>query len=296
MVNERRIGFHVKSLNDLKKALRIQGINLVELKPDKLRKNGADLYAFDGKKFRINEKVAKKIRDFCQERDIQIQLHLPYEKKVDPNVEEGLCYGIKKHHLRLIDRFKMVNDLYTQYGIGKIVVMHPPQLVSNGELLCTYNEGLEYGREFLFELDNLRKSKGLDFKVGVENMIAPKQGYVSLGYNPPQLKHLLGNTETIGLTVDSGHRLLSEEMSVLEMFGIAPIVSLHFHSNPGLFLTEGYKDDAHQLADNRNLLHFSNYLRSIRRFKIPVTCEVDIKNISDEKLNQYISLLRFMLE
>lgn len=295
MIN-RRIGFHVKSISDLEKAGRIDGVNLVEIKSDKLKKNGAELYSFDGKKFRVNERVAEKIRHFCEERDIQIQLHLPYEKRVDPKVEEGLCYGIKKHHPKLMDRFKMINDLYTQFGIGKIVVMHPPQLISNGETLCTYNEGLEYGREFLFELDNLRKSRGLDFKVGVENMIAPKEENICLGYNPAQLKHLLGNTETIGLTVDSGHRLLSEEMSVSEMFGIAPIVSLHFHSNPGIFLSEGYKNDAHQFASYKNLLHFSNYLRGIRRFKIPVTCEVDIKELPDEKLKQYIKQLRFMLE
>ncbi len=295
MIN-RRIGFHVKNIADLEKAGRIPGVNLVEIKPDKFRKAGTELYSFDGRRFRINHDLAKRVMDFCAERDMQMQLHLPYERKNDPKVEEGLCYGVREHHTKLIDRFKLVNDLNRRYSIGRIVVMHPPQLVSNGKTLCTYNCGLEYGREFLFRLDELRKSEEFDFKVGVENMIAPKKGNIALGYNPSQLKHLLGNTETIGLTVDSGHRLLSDEMSVSEMFGIAPVVSLHFHSNPGVFASEGYKDDAHDFADYRNLEHFNNYLRSIRRNNLPVTCEVSIEDVSDNKLKDYINYLMFMLE
>ncbi len=293
----RRIGFHIKSLPEFRRIGSVKGVNLVELKPDKMQRNGDELYSFDGERFEINKGMAEEISDFCKERDIQCQLHLPYERKNDPLDEKGLCYGIRDHHPLLLDRFRMVAELHDKYSIGEIVVMHPPQLLAKGKHLCSYNDGLEHGREFLYQLDKERKEKGWHYKVGLENMAAPKRDSITLGYSIKQLKHLLGNTETIGLTVDSGHRLLSDEMSVARMFGTAPIVSMHFHTNPGVFHDVGHDDDTHQFAEPQNLEHFSTYIRSIRRYSIPVTCEIsDLDSIPNHVIEDYVARIRYVLE
>ncbi len=294
---ERRIGFHVKSMNELKRIGKIPGVNLVELKPDKMRKNGDEMYSYERGAFRIGRGIVREIGEFCKAEGLQVQIHTPFEKKIDASVEEGLCMGIKAHHPALLERVKLYADLFTQFGIGSVVVMHPPQLYSKDAQICTFQDGLEYGREFLYMVDAWKKQQRMEFKVGVENMVPPKKAGATLGYTIKQLKQLLGNTETIGLTVDTGHRLLAKEMSVAQMFSIAPVVSMHLHSNPGVFMESNYDDDMHQFADSANLEHFLAYIRSIRRHQIPVTCEIDkLSDVPDNMIRDYVAHLRFMLE
>jgi len=293
----RRIGFHIKSVPELNRIGDIEGVNLVELKPDKMKKNGGELYSFEDQKFKINEDLAKRIRDFCQKRDIQVQIHLPYENCSDPNKETGLCYGIKEHHQLLLDRFKMLAEMYNQYQIGEVVVIHPPQLISKGIQLCSYHNGLEHGREFLYSLDQEKKAQKWGFDIGLENMGDPKKDSHTLGYTPAHLKHLLGVTESIGLTVDSGHRLLSEDMSVSAMFSLGEVVSLHFHTNNGILHPTGHKDDEHKFAQYNNLQHFNSYIRGIRRRNLPVTCEIkNLRDIPSKTIEDYVTKLRFLLD
>lgn len=296
MSDKHRVGFHVKSMAELKRLVDL-GINLVELKPDKMARAGDVLYSFDGKKFEINEPIAQEIGDLCKEHDVQVQVHLPYEKKNDPSEEQGLCYAVREHHELLMDRFRTVAELHEAYKIGEVIVIHPPQLVASGEEICNYHDGIELGRTFLHYLDMEMRNPDWDFKVGVENMISPKKDSMNLGYSVSQMKYLLGNTKNIGINVDSGHRLLSDEMSVAELFGIAPIVSLHFHTNPGIFHEEGYNDDAHQFATAKSLDHFNAYIRSARRFRTPVICEISsLSNIPDKQIQNYVGRLQFLLK
>ena len=67
-------------------------------------------------------------------------------------------------------------------------------------------------------------------------------------------------------------------------------------ARPGVFLKDGYKDDSHDFALQTNLENFNAYLRSIRRYNLPVTCEIGIENIPKETLISYINTLRFMLD
>jgi hypothetical protein len=264
-----------------------------------MRKNGDTLYSLEGGKFIVNRALAKEIGDFCKAEGLQVQIHTPFEKKIDTSVEEGLCMGIKSHHTLLLDRIRAYADMHAAHGIGSVVVMHPPQLYSKDAKICTFQDGLEYGREFLYMADTWRKEQHVEslIRIGVENMVPPKKAGATLGYTIKQLKQLLGNTETIGLTVDTGHRLLAKEISVAQMFSIAPVVSMHLHSNAGVFMESNYDDDMHQFADSANLLHFLAYIRSIRRNGIPVTCEIDkLADVPDSKIENYVAYLRFMLE
>lgn len=293
----RRIGFHIKRLDELFRIGTIEGVNLVELKPDKMRENGNELYSFNDKIFNINKDLAKQISAFCEDKDIQMQIHLPYENSVNPNKETGLCYGIKEHHPLLLDRFKMLAELYHEFKIGKVMTIHPPQLISKGRKLCDYHDGLEHGREFLYALDKERKLNDWDFKVGLENMAGPKKDSQTLGYNIAHLKQLLGETETIGLTVDSGHRLLSKDMSVAQMFSFAQVVSLHFHTNHGILHSKGHNDDEHEFATYGNLIHFNTYIRGIRRRNIPITCEIkNLESVTSRDIQNYVAHLRFLLD
>lgn len=294
----RKVGFHIKSMNELERIASIPNVNLVELKPDKMEKNGASPYIYKNRQFSINESVAKEIQDICQENNVSVQIHLPYESQVDLEKENGLCYGIKEHHSILLDRFEMINELYKNFGIGEVVVLHPPQIRARNERICSKFDGLEHGREFLYLLDKNRIEKDWNYKVGLENMVPPKKDAITLGYTVGQLKLLIGNSQTIGLTVDSGHRLLNDQFSVSEMFSLGvPIVSMHFHRNPGVFSETGFSDDAHQFANSKNLKHFNAYIRSIRRNKIPLICEVrNLSDYSSQHLEDYVGYLRFELD
>lgn len=297
MAFNRRIGFHVKSLEDFKRFLVFEGVNLVEIKPQFWKRNNNEIYSYKNGLFRINKKMASSIKEVAEDRNIQIQLHLPFTKKNDINDEEGLCQGIKEHHGKLLDRYKMLAELYDKYNIGKVITVHPPTYIRNKKQVCTITQALEYGRELYFALDNLIKDNNYKFKIGIENLADPKKDSADLGYEVFHLKKLLGETEEIGLTVDTGHRLLAEHMSVKEMFALAPIVNMHFHSNPGVFSDKNYDDDKHELAKQANLKNFGNYIKYIRRCKIPVVCEIsDLDKVHDSVLSEYVKDLRIRLE
>ena len=296
MTELHRVGFHVKSMDELKRLVGL-GVNLVELKPDKMARAGDELYSFDGQKFTINQPVAQEISDLCQKHDVRVQLHLPYEKKNDPSEEQGLCYAVREHHWLLMERFRMVAELHESYKIGEVVVVHPPQIVAGGQKISSHYDGIELGRTFLHYLDMEIREHGWEFEVGLENMAAPKKGSITLGYDVRQMKELLGNTKKIGITVDSGHRLLSEDMSVAKLFADRPVISLHLHTNPGIFHEDGYEDDAHQFATNRNLKHFERYIKSSRTRGTPITCEVSsLSDVPDDQIKDYFNWLQHSLE
>jgi len=270
---------------ELERVVALEGVNLVELKTQFFgTRGGAELYTYENGLWGINRDTASDVRQIADDNDVKVQLHLPYTKTVDIGKEEGLCQGLREHHDAIIDRYKMIAELYDQYGICDVVTVHPPAYRVGGRTVCTKDEALKAGNELYRRVDELMPDFG--FKLGVENMPNPGKDYANLGFEVKHLLALLDGTEHIGFTVDSGHRLLAGNMSVLYMFAKAPIVNLHFHSNLG-------ESDSHELATERNLKHFKNYIDAIKRFNIPVVCEVsDLEHRSDEELVGHVMGLR----
>lgn len=294
---ERRIGFHVKSLDEVRRIANLKGANLMEIKPSFFKdRDCPELYTYENGIFKINHDTAKEIKDVAEENNMQVNLHLPYARKVDINEEDGLCQALKEHQSRILQRYEMLSDLYNNYKIGEIVTVHPPTYMKDGKLVAEMRDAKEHGRELYFALDELIREKGFKYKIGIENMPDPKRDSADLGYEVKHLKHLLGETENIGLTVDTGHRLLADKMSIAKLFALAPVVNMHFHSNPGIFSHENYDDDEHKLATVDNLKNFDRYLTSIRRNKIPVVCEVShLERIDNKELEDYVEDLRVRL-
>ena len=226
----RRVGLNARSLDDFFRYAKLDGINLIEINPGAFDKNGSDMiWTYNKGIWKINRDVAKRIQDTAGEHDIQVQLHIPYEETNDPTKEKGLCQAVKGHHQALLDRYKMLNDLLSEYSIGMVITTHPPSYLLKNGPVCSLAQALESGRQFYFALDEMIKEQGFGFKVGIENVSDPKNHHAEAGYDIAHLRDLLGNTEEIGLTVDAGHRLLAKNMSVSRMFALAPIVNLHFH-------------------------------------------------------------------
>ncbi len=90
MRNQNRIGFHARNWAELERVVNIEGVSLVELKPEKLRqRDNIEMYFYDGKSFVINEPIVKEIKTICDEKSICAQIHLPFEKKNDSSEERG---------------------------------------------------------------------------------------------------------------------------------------------------------------------------------------------------------------
>jgi hypothetical protein len=290
-----RVGFHVRGMEEFERVISLEGVNLIELKPEKFKKrDGIDLYTFDGERFTINETVVPFLQRKCEEKGVIAQIHLPFEKKHDPTVEHGLCQGDIKHHDLLLARYDMFGEMLDKYGIGTVLTTHPPANGFRGKILWSVEELLEVGRELYAKLDKLILEKGYKFKVGLENMVAPKKtGTACIGYLPEHIDKLLGNTSEIGITIDSGHRRLNDDMSIAKLISYGKIVNCHFHSNSAERSEEGYDDDEHVFATKGNFPHYPRYIKGFKRRKYPVILEIgNMAELSDEELVRYVRKLR----
>ena len=293
MVN--KIGFHARSTEEFLRVIRIEGVDLVELKPQKFHeKNDASIYYFDGEHFEVNEDLVKKIARLCDGKGITVQIHLPYEKTCDPSIEGGLCQAVRRHHGLILARYAMFGEMLRKFGIGSVLTTHPPAFQFDGVPFCSEEDALEIGAELYFKLDRLIKHQGYGFQVGIENVVAPKSsGASSVGYTPKHIDQLIGNTSRIGITVDTGHRRLNDEMSIAKLFSYGQVVSLHFHSNPGEVSDENYDDDEHVFATPENLPHYDRYMKGLRRRGLPIVLEIDkLDETTDDELGAYVRNLR----
>ena len=295
MHNQNRIGFHARNWAELERVVNIEGVSLVELKPEKLReRDNIEMYFYDGKSFVINEPIVKEIKAMCDEKGICAQIHLPFEKKNDSSEERGLCQSEISHHPMILARYEMFGRLLNDYGIGSVLTTHPPTFGFGRKQLWSEQQSLEAGIELYAKVDMLIKEKRYRFRLGIENMVLPKKsGTGSIGYKPEHIDKLIGNTSEIGITVDSGHRRLNDEMSVSKLFSYGHVVNVHFHSNAGIPSSVDYRDDEHIFATRKNLLYYNRYIKTFRRFRTPIVLEIDkLDKFSDEELGRYVMELR----
>ena len=294
-----RIGFHVRSMDEFERVIQIPRVNVVELKPDQIeKKSGVSLYFFDGKEFRPNLKLIGEIDNMCRKRNVSIQVHLPYEEEHDPSTERGLCQADRAHHDLILKRYKMFKGIFYSSMVGSVLTTHPPAYRFNGVDLWEEQEALEAGRELYARVSREILGSKDDFKLGLENMVAPKDtGASSLGFKPWHLDKLIGDSKGIGITVDSGHRNLNNDMSIRLLFSLAPVVNVHFHSNLGIVLQDTYDDDGHLFATKDNLPHYGRYIKTFGRFGPPIILEIeDLENRSDSELSDYVQNLRREIE
>lgn len=278
-------GFHVRSLEELTKVLDA-GSNVIELKPYHMQRSGFPIYEYDGHHFHINHKNAKLVHKLAKRNKAQVQIHIPYEEHGIPNEEIGLCQTVRTHRKTIFERFKLIEKLRFKYNIGEVVTMHAGLVKYNNTILYSEHEALDRNQEFFLELDQFLEEK-CHFKLGVENVTSPKDMYASLGHTTDQLMYMLQDTKQIGLTIDTGHRNLTEDLSVKELMATFKVHNLHLHINSGKPDSRSFHDDSHDFAGQHNLPHFFNYAKAIQQKNIPVICEVNTYHKSPEQLREY---------
>lgn len=294
-----KIGFHARSMKELEFVLSLPEVNLVELKPEKfVKKDGLYFWAFDGERFIPNMDLIRDVVRMCNEKKVGIQLHLPQEKTPDSSLEQGLCYADLKHHDLLLARYDMLGRIYNETSFGSCLTTHAPTFIFNGEEKWSCEEAIQRGREFYKKLGELKRRNKYGFKIGLENTVHPKEkGFCCVGFESWHLDKLLGNSQGIGITVDSGHRNLNLDISVRTLFSYGSVVNCHFHSNPGEISNKNYDDDEHLFATKENLPHYERYIKSFRRFGIPIVLEIgDLMKHPKEFLSSYVNNLRNEIE
>lgn len=292
-----RIGFHARNMDEFYRVIGIEGADLVELKPDKFaERDGVFLYHYDGG-FKINYSVINEISTQCLKNGVLAQIHIPFEDDYDINTEKGLCQAERAHHDMLLSRYKMFGELHDDYGIGAVLTTHPPAFKVNGKE-WSEEEAFMAGIELYQKVDKLIKDNDYGFKLGIENIVLPKdKGTCLIGYKPEHIDRLIGYASEIGITVDAGYRKLNDEMSIAKLMSYADVVNVHFHTNSGKIHKTDFKDDKHMFATRDNLPFFNRYLKAFRRRKMPIVLEINkLDKYTDNELSEYVMNLRREIE
>lgn len=288
------VGVSVKNWDEMLRAIYL-GANMVEIKLEKFAENGKPLYTQRKGHFRKNHKVLGELAAIAEERSVAFQLHLPIERCVNPMKETGINVGVRSHHEVALRRFILLEEINLQYPcIGSIITIHPPTLSFNYNSVLPADEILENTKIFYEMLDEYRLKHDHQTLIGLENQPGAKLLATCLGDSPKHFKYILKNTRTIGVTIDSGHRLLAENFTVTELLGFAfTVVNFHFHGNDGIFDFETYDDDQHQIPMYDNVKGYKNYLRFLRRHRTPVVLELsNLGQYKDDELKNVIENLK----
>lgn len=285
-----RVGFSVQNMPELERVVAL-GANMVEIKLEKFARSGVSPYFFEDGVFAINTAVAEKIAVLAHAYNISIQFHLPIENMVDGSVEVGLNAGVVAHHDAIIDRFVMLEKLYTQYGIGQVITVHPPLTSLNGRGVIGEGVAIKNAKILFDKLDKIRVKYDHSTLIGIENQTDIKKKSGSLGYMPKHFRRMLRDTRTIGLTIDSGHRRLAKAFSVREFLQLGfPVHNFHFHGNAGVFDPNDWRDDQHLLPCKENVTGYGNYLRYFRRHRIPIVLEISrLDKYRDDELRDFLT-------
>lgn len=256
------------------------------------------LYELEKGKFIPCPDNLKAIEEISKKNDLVVQFHLPFEDRIDSTQERGLSMARSEHHLLLLQRFEMFNQILKEYGLGETLTIHPPQIVAKGKKIATFTEALKNACSFFWELDQMIIRHDWHFFVAVENQADPKKDSITLGYEATHFREMLRKTQTIGLCIDLGHRMLAEHLRIRDLVQLGlPIENIHFHRNPGEWVPEGYGDDVHKLVFSDNVDGYYRLLENVRRWRIPLVLEIShLECYSNQELEEYVKNLQMILE
>lgn len=288
---EQLLGFSVKTIDEIERIISL-GMNLVEIKIERLKEDGLGLYEYDGSRFSIREDNLTKIAQITK--GVAVQFHLPVEEYISKKDEKGFNIGVLDHHDIVLERFSLLEEIFRKFALGSVLTLHPPLISAKGKILIYEREAIKNSRIFFERLDDLRLKNDHKTAIGVENVTDPKTAAGNLGNFPKHFKGMLLNTRTIGLTLDTGHRRLAEYFRVRDFLSLGfPIVNYHFHGNDGNFDPDNWDDDQHHFPNSGNIKGYDNYLRYFRRHRPPIVLEIsDLKDYSDRDLLDFVNALR----
>ncbi len=283
------VGFAVRSMEELLR-MPIVGATVAEIKLDKFAKRGTPVYFYDGERFKLNKQVIIQIANFAKANSVRIQWHLPVEGAIDITHESGLNMGIIAHHDIIIGRFVMLEQILCKYGIGHCTTVHPPTVSIDGQMILDEDEALMNAKICLDHLDTIRVNERHQMLIGIENQTDIKQKAGNLGYMPFHFRKMMKDTRSIDITIDTGHRRLTQEFSIREFLqGGWRVANFHFHGNEGIFNPMDWSDDQHLLPHKENVKGYDNYLRYFRRHRVPIILEIShLNEYSDRELRGFL--------
>lgn len=302
--DEQLIGFSIKSPKELARIIALKIVNMVEIKIDMFAAAGFPLYFYNDGHFSLNDEMLKKLSlEMCSGLEA-VQFHLPMEGSINPKIESGLNIGVLAHHEIYLRKFKMLELMHEKYKIGRVLTMHPPAFRAKKKYLLHEEEAINNAKLFFAKLDELRISEKHQTKIGLENMSDPKTPYGNIGYLPAHFRSMLWNTRSIGVTVDTGHRRLTESFKVSEFIRLGlEVVNCHFHGNHGKTGTDSLSDDTHEFphgktdSEEENVLGYKNYIYYLRRHRTPVVLEIShLEKYSDAEIIENVERIKKDLE
>lgn len=295
------IGFSVKSMEELERAAMTE-VNMVEIRADKFKKNGFPLYFFENGKFILQKSNLANLSSIAHAWNMAVQFHLPIEKNISAagEGENVLNIGIKNHHDAYLLKFLMFEEIYRKYRIGKVLTVHPPLVSVKGKNILRKNRALNNAKIFFDRLDTYRMRESHNTEIGVENQSMPKKMAGNLGYETEHFKIMLRDTRTIGITIDTGHRRLTEGFKVSDFMKLGfPVVNCHFHGNPGIINPKNFDDDTHEFPRGKNgeqgenVKGYWNYIRYFRRHRNPITLEIaHLEKYTDRELSDLVARIK----
>ena len=297
--NTQLLGFSVKTREEFDRVIGL-GINLVEIRVDKFYTAGTNFYQLKDGKFDWNECAYYHLLGRLNKAgrgNTVVNFHLPIEKRICGGHELGLNMSVLEHHDILLQKFIMLEEAFAATGVGEILIVHPPIIPPGGE-----GKALKNAKIFFDRLDVIRLENGHSTKIGLENMTDPKYKTANLGNKPAHFKAMLKDTRTIGLTVDTGHRMLAKDYSMRGALKLGiPMVNFHFHGNKGVFNPKNWKDDQHLLptkeSGNLGEKAYKNFLRFFRRHRTPIILEIaHLEKYTDSELSEFVENLKKELE
>ncbi len=234
------------------------------------------------------------LEEFSISEDVKIQWHLPTEGRPDYTKEGGFNAGIISHHKLIIDRFIFLEGIHATHGIGDCSTMHPVTISVDDEEFLTVDEAIQNSKILFDTLDTIRIRDNHQTLIGIENQTDLKQKAGTLGFLPSHFKRMLRDTRTIGITIDTGHRRLTQNFSIGKFLSLGFTVNnFHFHGNEGVFNPVDWSDDHHVLPTKGNVSAnpnaYDNFLRYFRRHRPPIVLEIShLEKYSDDELRNFL--------
>jgi hypothetical protein len=188
----------------------------------------------------------------------------------------------------------MLEWILRRYRIGYCVTVHPPTVSIDGKMILDEEEVLINTKICLDRLDAIRVSENHQILIGIENQTDIKQKAGNLGYLPVHFRKMMKDTRSIDITIDTGHRRLTQEFSIREFLqGGWRVANFHFHGNEGVFNPKNWNDDQHLLPHRENISEnpnaYDNYLRYFRRHRVPIILELsDLDGYTDKELIEFL--------
>lgn len=298
------IGFSIKSPKELKRIVGLGIVNMAEIKVQQFSQAGFPLYTYKNGNFYPNDEELKKLSfDMCGDLEA-VQFHLVMGRSINPRIESGLNIGVVAHHEIYLRMFEMFEEIYQTYKSGSVLTPHPPVVVAKGKAILPEREAILNAKLFFEKLDALRIAGSHKTMIGLENMSDPKSISGNVGYLTAHFRTMLWNTRSIGVTIDTGHRRLTENFKVSEFMKLGfDVVNCHFHGNPGNINPNSFDDDMHQFPhgksneEDKNVEGYWTYIRYFRRHRTPVVLEIShLEKYSDAELIENVERIKKDLE